>query len=151
MFVGAITDYCHTLVHLIATTQQATLVWVPWVVGLASLLSSVLVFYHILHIKQKQKGYHQLTILVSAFDIITSLVWIVGTAAVNVHYHGTEQSWGIYGAKGNTASCAARWVRCWPRIGLSTLAWYYAPLTLAFLTRQYIHLSECFTYNIFFI
>lgn len=72
-----------------------------------SLVASVLVLYHIVRNKQKRKVYHQIMTLIAMFDVVTSLVWIVGTAAVDEYYSATGQLWSIYGAKGTEDTCTA--------------------------------------------
>lgn len=89
------------------TTQQAALVWIPRVMGLISLVASVLVLHHIVRNKQKRKVYHHMMILIAAFDIVTSLVWMVGAVAVEKYFRDTDHPLGIYGAHGNSASCIA--------------------------------------------
>lgn len=89
--------------------QQAALVWIPRVVAFLSLVASSLIFYHILRTKSKGKRlsmYHQMMLMIATFDAITSLVWLVGTSAIQ-EYSDTGHPWGIYGAKGNNATCTA--------------------------------------------
>lgn len=88
--------------------QQSILVWVPRMVGLLSLMASLLVFRDILSDKKKRRSvYHQIVVVVAFFDCVTSLVWIVGTAAIpEIDPFGVPT--GIYGAKGSNASCTAQ-------------------------------------------
>lgn len=58
--------------------------------------------------KKRQSVYHQLIALISVFDVNTSLVWMVGTVAVPEQSELTGLEWGIYGARGNEASCKAQ-------------------------------------------
>jgi hypothetical protein len=86
--------------------HQAVLAWVPCAVGLVSLMAS---FRDIFPDKKKRQSlYHQLVVVLAFFDcIVASLVWIVGTAAIpEIDPHGVPS--GVYGARGNDASCRAQ-------------------------------------------
>lgn len=90
------------------TQEQAAVVWVARAVGIMSLIASSIVLWNIIRDVQKRSSvYHQMMILVATFDSITSLVWIVGPAAIEETNPGTGLSWGIYGTQGSTASCTA--------------------------------------------
>lgn len=88
--------------------QQRILVWLPRTIGMVSLIASCLVLLHIFGPPKKRSGvYQQFIVLIVIFDIITSLVWIVGTAAVDDFNPNSGLSRGIYGASGTGASCRA--------------------------------------------
>lgn len=88
--------------------QQAVLAWVPRVVAIVSLVASLLVLRDILQDKKKRASvYHQIVIFVAIFDCVTSLVWIVGTAAIpKIAWHGLPS--GVYGAVGNEVTCTVQ-------------------------------------------
>lgn len=86
--------------------QQKFMAWLPRCVGIVSLIASCLVSHHILKSPKKRVGvYQQFILLIVVFDVITSLVWIVGPAAVNEINGIAGIPWGIYGAHGNNATC----------------------------------------------
>jgi hypothetical protein len=93
-----------------ATTihQQAVLAWLPRAVAIVSLIASLFVLRDILKDKKKRASvYHQLVIVIAVFDCVTSLVWIVGTAAIpKIAWHGLPS--GVYGSLGNEATCTAQ-------------------------------------------
>jgi hypothetical protein len=89
--------------------QQAFIAWLPRAVALLSLAGSLIVLWDIMRNKKKRASvYHQLITLIAIFDIITSLVWMIGTFAVTEYSNLTGLEWGIYGANGNEASCQAQ-------------------------------------------
>lgn len=90
--------------------KHAVIVWLSRAVGLLSLCASILVLIDILRDPKKRRGstYHQLVGTASVFDMITSIVWMVGPAAVNANSPDTKLDSGIYGANGNTATCRAQ-------------------------------------------
>lgn len=91
------------------TTQQAALVWIPRCVGIISLIASLLILWNILRVTEKRASlYHQLVSTIAAFDIVTSLVWIVGAAAMNPIYPSTGMNFGVYGTHGNDYTCNAQ-------------------------------------------
>lgn len=88
--------------------QYCWLVWITRVILVVLLIGSSLIFYHILHFKrQKLTFYYQMMLLVAIFDAITSLVWLVGLAALDKFNSITQSLVGIYSAKGNAALCTA--------------------------------------------
>lgn len=90
------------------TQEQAAVVWVARAVGIMSLIASSIILWNIVRDVQKRSSvYHQMMILVAIFDSITSLVWIVGPAAIEETNPSTGLSWGIYGTQGSTDSCTA--------------------------------------------
>lgn len=88
--------------------EQKMLAWLPRGIGTISLIASCLVLLHILKSPKKRAGvYQQFIILIAVFDIVTSLVWVVGPAAVKKVNKLSGLPWGIYGAQGTTATCTA--------------------------------------------
>lgn len=91
------------------TQQQAVLAWLPRATAALSLLGSAFIFMDILKDKRKRGSvYHQLVLVCACFDTISSFVWIVGTAAVEVMHKRIGLPWGVYGAHGNIATCTAQ-------------------------------------------
>lgn len=92
-------------------TQQAVLVWLPRAVALLSLVASILVLISILKLKKNRESvYHQLIAVIVVFDIVTSLVWIVGPAAIESHDITTGVYRGVYGTldSANARTCTAQ-------------------------------------------
>lgn len=86
--------------------QQQALLWIPRGMATLSLSASASIFYTILRSRVKRRSvYNQMMLLIAAFDVITSLVWLIGTAAIPEINDVTDQPWGIYGASGNDATC----------------------------------------------
>lgn len=91
------------------TTQQEAALWVPRVVGVISLFASFLILLDIGKSETKRsKVYHQLVAIIAVFDVITSVVWIVGPAAAPAISEFTGLSSEIYGASGSDATCTAQ-------------------------------------------
>ena len=88
-------------------TKHAVLIWLPRAVGLVSLCASILVLFDILRNPKKRRGntYYQLVGTAAVFDMITSVVWIVGPAAINPIDEVTWLDVGIYGATGTDTTC----------------------------------------------
>lgn len=89
--------------------EKKALVWVPRAVGMVSLAASLFVLWDISSSKKKRRSlYHQLICLIVIFDIVTSLVWIVGPAALPSVLDKTGMANGIYGTGGSDATCTAQ-------------------------------------------
>lgn len=88
-------------------TKHKVLVWLPRAVGMVSLCASILVLIHILQDPNKRNAslYHQLVGTAAVFDMITSMVWIVGPAAMDTIDPESDLDLNIYGAAGNVSSC----------------------------------------------
>jgi hypothetical protein len=89
--------------------QQQVTTWLPRAIGMISLLASICVLRDISScVKKRQSVYHQLVLLIVCFDIVTSIVWIVGPAAVETFHEKVGLPWGINGAYGNKSTCRAQ-------------------------------------------
>jgi len=87
--------------------KRAFLAWLPRTTGFMSFIGSLLIIYDILKDGKKRVAvYNQLVLAMSLFDLLSSAVWIVSTAAIPEHQDGAPT--GIYGAIGNDATCTSQ-------------------------------------------
>jgi hypothetical protein len=87
--------------------KHVTLAWIPRISGFLSLLGSLYIIQDILRHNRRNglSTYHLILLGMSAFDISSSLAWIVSTAALPEFDTERESESGIYGAVGNDATC----------------------------------------------
>lgn len=87
------------------------LAWIPRFTGLVSLLASSLILWDVLKDAKKRRSvYHQLMLGFSLFDMVSSIAFAFSTLPIpiNASYYDKELPSGIYGAKGNDATCTAQ-------------------------------------------
>lgn len=86
------------------TKEQEVLMWIVRVSGSVSLVASLCILFDIAKTKRKKKAtvYHSLILLIAVFDMITSVVFIVGPSVVLRNKETTGLPVGIYGAQGTS-------------------------------------------------
>ena len=92
-------------------TEHKTLAWIPRVTGFLSFLGSVFIIQDILRKRKYEmtvSTYHMILLGMSLFDISSSIAWMVSTAALPSYDEERESESGVYGAKGNEATCKAQ-------------------------------------------
>eukprot|EP00523_Entomoneis_sp_CCMP467_P003471 CAMPEP_0168764426 /NCGR_PEP_ID=MMETSP0724-20121128/24867_1 /TAXON_ID=265536 /ORGANISM="Amphiprora sp., Strain CCMP467" /LENGTH=824 /DNA_ID=CAMNT_0008813649 /DNA_START=35 /DNA_END=2509 /DNA_ORIENTATION=+ len=94
-------------------TKHATLAWIPRVTGFLSFMGSLYIIYDVA--KQRRKvsfwgtdTYHMILVGMSVFDISSSVAWMVSTSALPEYDEERQSEYGVYGAKGNDATCKAQ-------------------------------------------
>ena len=92
-------------------TEHQTLAWIPRVTGFLSFLGSVYIIQDIVRQSRKTSignrfsTYHMILLGMSLFDVSSSIAWMVSTAALPKYDEERESESGVYGAKGNEATC----------------------------------------------
>ena len=91
--------------------KRAALAWIPRVTGFMSFIGSSLIILDVLRARSKNRNkkvsiFHQLILVMSLFDISSSICWMFSTAPIPVYIDGSPST--IYGARGNDATCTAQ-------------------------------------------
>eukprot|EP00980_Cylindrotheca_fusiformis_P007123 scaffold1497_cov122-Cylindrotheca_fusiformis.AAC.1 len=122
-FGGAQSIYicgCGIRPYLGATTvgEQAALAWILRITGLLSTIGSSLILWDVFVVSKKRNRNRRLTMLhqlvcgMSFFDVFSSIGNMFSTLPIpeNLYYESTPtpRPSGVYGAKGNTATCTAQ-------------------------------------------
>jgi hypothetical protein len=83
------------------------LVWVPRFSALLSMFGSSMIMYDILRDKTKRGSvFHTLMVAMAVFDFLGSIAWALSSLPIPEYEYGEPS--GIYGAKGNEATCTAQ-------------------------------------------
>jgi hypothetical protein len=88
-------------------SKKVWLAWVPRISASLSLFGSSMIIYDILRDRSKLGSvFHNLMVAMSVFDIVGSIAWAFSTLPIPEYEYGEPT--GIYGAKGNEATCTAQ-------------------------------------------
>jgi hypothetical protein len=86
--------------------KQAVFAWLPRLSGLISFIGSLLVVRDtIFHKERRKKMYNQLVVGMSVFDLLSSLNFMVSTAAQSGDDPYFTEGFGAYGTAGTPATC----------------------------------------------
>ena len=94
--------------------EHKTLAWIPRITGFLSFLGSVYIIQDIVRqsrkssIGNKFSTYQMILLGMSLFDLSSSIAWMISTAALPSYDEERESESGVYGAKGNEATCKAQ-------------------------------------------